>query len=203
MLSHIIALRYWLLLLLMLLSAGCAQPRTGGTISVATPDFFGIGEDLAIQLKANLRPAAGSSPRLIMATFVNIDDLTQTSRFGRTLPEALANRLFRHGFGVVEIRKSDELLVRSRTGELVLTRDAARLAASVAADGIVAGTYSLTAGTVIVSIRLLGAASNEVLSVADMEIQRSPAIDSLLWGTGAYGGGSSRALSAYEQQVSR
>jgi hypothetical protein len=131
------AWRCWFLLFLFLFSTGCAQPRTGGTLSVVPPDFFGIGEDLAIQLKANLRPEAGSSPRLIMATFVNIDDLTQTSRFGRTLPEALANRLFRHGFGVVEIRKSDELLMKSRRGELVLTRDAARLAASVAADGIV------------------------------------------------------------------
>jgi TolB-like protein len=134
---------------------------------------------------------------LIMATFVNIDDLARTSRFGRTLPEALANRLFRHGFGVVEIRKASEILMKDRGGELVLTRDAARLATSVAADGIVSGTYSLTPHTVIVTVRLLDAASQEVLSVADMEIERSQAIDGLLGGAVAEGW--TAAMSAYER----
>ncbi|MDA8164377.1 MAG: FlgO family outer membrane protein [Desulfobacteraceae bacterium] len=183
-------------LLLVVLAAGCGQPRTGGTLSVATPDFFGIGEELARQLTTNLRETAATPQRLIMATFVNLDDLEQSCRFGRALPEALANRLFRHGFGVVEIRKADELLVRNGTGELVLTRDAARLAASAQADGIVCGTYALTPGTVIVSVRLLDAASQKVLSVADIEIQRSRAINGLLLGGS---GSAARTLSASER----
>jgi TolB-like protein len=185
------------LVVVLLLAAGCGQPRTGGTLSVATPDFFGIGDDLALQLKINLRGSAAGRQRLIMATFVDLDDLERTSRFGRTLPEALANQLFRHGFGVVEIRKAEELFVQNRGGEMVLTRDAARLAASAAADGIVCGTYALTPRTVIVSVRLLDAGSQEVLSVADMEIQRSPAINGLL--LGGAGGMQEAVLSAHER----
>jgi TolB-like protein len=184
---------FWSSLLLFLLG-GCSWPGTSGSgskaafispeangaVSVATPDFFGLGEDLATQLKANLRKRVTRQPRLIMATFVNIDDLGETSRFGRTLSEAMANRLFRHGFGVEEIRKTSEILMKNQDGELVLSRDASRVTASVAAEGIVSGTYALTPDTVIVSVRLLDAASQEVLSVADMEIQRSPAINDLL-----------------------
>jgi TolB-like protein len=184
-------------MLMLLLVAGCAKNRTGGTLSVISPDFFGIGEDLAFQLTNNLREGNSSHQRLIMATFVDLDDLNHTSRFGRTLPEALANRLFRHGFRVLEIRKADELLMRNRGGELVLTRDAARLADSAAADCIVCGTYALTPQTVIVSVRLLDAASQEVLSVADMEIQRSKAINGLL--LGGISGGQEPLFSASER----
>ncbi|MCK5340839.1 MAG: hypothetical protein KAJ60_07175, partial [Desulfobulbaceae bacterium] len=64
------------------------------------------------------------------------------------------------------------------------------------ARAIVAGTYSLTAGSVIINLKLLGADSSEVLSVAGMEIPRGGAIDSLLSGSSGLVDGQ---LSAYER----
>lgn len=165
---------------LLLLLVSCGKMKTGGTVSVITPDFFGIGEDLAFQLKANHRHPRGGGERLIMTTFVNLDELYKTSRFGRTLTEALSTRLFGNGFGVMEIRKSAELLIKGESGEMVLTRDAELIARQHEADAIVAGTYSLTPNSVIVNVRLLAAGSQEVLSVAGIEIQRSHNINYLL-----------------------
>jgi hypothetical protein len=51
------AWRCWFLLFCFYSRPGAHNPRTGGTLSVVPPDFFGIGEELAIQLKANLRPS--------------------------------------------------------------------------------------------------------------------------------------------------
>ncbi len=190
---------------------GCAErPRAvapvGATVSVITPDFFGIGEDLALQLLGNRR--SGGRPagtRLILTSLVDLDNLGTTSRFGRTVSEALATQLFRHGFEVEEIRKASAIMVRDPAGELVLSRDISRLALEQAAHAVVAGTYSQTPNTVIVNVRLLDAASQRVLSVAGMEIQRSAAVNNMLAavsspGAGAAGSGLRDAeLSGYER----
>lgn len=176
---------------------GCSSKSTGRTVSVASPDFFGIGEELAVQLSASLRQPFGDGGRLILSSMVNIDDLYQTSRFGRTLTEALATRLFRHGFGVVEVRKAHELLVKTRGGELMLSRDATLLASKNNATAIVTGTYSLTPDSVIINVRFLDAGGRDVLSVAGLEIQRSRTINALL--NASANQERSYELSAYEQ----
>jgi TolB-like protein len=133
-----------------------------------------------------------------MATVVDIDDLYATSRFGRTLTEALSTSLFRHGFGIVEIRKSTELLVKDKSGELMLSRDAKLLALEQEAGAILTGTYSLTPDTVIVNLKLIDAGSQDVLSVAGLEIQRSMSINHLL-SNSTPGGMGDAVLSAYER----
>jgi TolB-like protein len=194
-------IRWWLVVVAVLsvMAAGCAKNlTTGGTASVITPDFFGIGEEIALQLNASLRTPVGAGKRLIMATVVDIDDLYATSRFGRTLTEALSTSLFRHGFGIVEIRKSTELLVKDKSGELMLSRDAKLLALEQEAGAILTGTYSLTPDTVIVNLKLIDAGSQDVLSVAGLEIQRSMSINHLL-SNSTPGGMGDAVLSAYER----
>ncbi|MFA6901327.1 MAG: FlgO family outer membrane protein, partial [Desulfurivibrionaceae bacterium] len=122
----------------------------------------------------------GGGQRLILTTVVDLDNLYTTTRLGRTLTEALSTSLFRHGFGVVEIRKSAELLIRDNRGELMLTRDAKLLAKQQQAAAILTGTYSLTPTTVILNLKLLDAGSQQVLSVAGLELQRSRNINYLL-----------------------
>jgi len=180
--------RLVLLLVCAVSLAGCApKVTTGGTASVITPDFFGVGEELALQLTSGLR-GAGGGQRLLLTTVVDLDNLYEPTRFGRTLTEALSTSLFRHGFGVVEVRKSAELLIRDNRGELMLTRDARLLAKQQQAGAVLTGTYALTPQTVIINLKLIEAGSQEVLSVAGLELQRSRSINHLLVaGGGAMG----------------
>lgn len=186
------------MLLLVLLGgvSGCLWTKPGGTVSVATPDFFGFGDYLARQLVANRGYGAGSGERIILTSMVNLDNLYETSAFGRTLTESLSTCLFRYGFRVAEVRKAPSLFIRDREGELLLSRDAALLAKGQEVQSIVTGTYSLTPTTVIINVRLLDAGSQEVLSVAGMELQRSHNINYLLAGDGSLVDG---RLSAYER----
>ncbi len=161
------------------LLVGCVGPRSGGTASVATPDFFGFSEYLAEQLVANSTTAV-QGEKVILATMVRLDDLYDTSSFGRVMTESLATSLFRHGFRVAEVRKAPSLFVKGGQGEFFLTRDVALMAQSQEVQAIVTGTYTLTPTTVIINVRLLEAASEEVLSVAGMELQRSHTINYLL-----------------------
>ncbi len=168
-----------LLALLLSLSVGCGKAPGPQTVSALAPDFFGIGEELARQLIANRRDG-GEGARLLFTTLVNLDDLRQTSKFGRTMSESLATQLFQHGYGVVELRKAANIMVQTKNGEMILSRDAARLAGQYEANAIIAGTYAMTPKTVIINVKLLDVHSEEVLSVAGMELERSPTINYLL-----------------------
>jgi len=187
-------------LFLMLGAFGCGSSLMGGeptvgTVNVRTSDFFGIGEKLAQDLVKNRRGNYGVGRKLVLTTLVNLDALHQTSRFGRAVSEAMATQLFQQGYGLVEIRKINSILIRDDAGEIILSRDAARLAGQHEADMIVAGTYSLTPNTVIINVKFLDVLSKEVISAAGLELHRSKAIDYLLSGGG---GVSDAALSAYE-----
>jgi TolB-like protein len=175
------AVFFLVLLLAAAAVSGCVFPLDRGrSLAVATPDFFGLGEELCRQLVRNRKKELASGKRLIMTTFVDIDDLGRTSRFGRLLAESLATRMFARGYGVVEVRRGRDLLMEKGKGELVLTRGGRLMAQAREAEAVVAGTYGLTPESVIVNARLLDAGSGEVLSVAGMEIERSPQIDGLL-----------------------
>lgn len=185
-----------LLLLLMGGLTGCLMSQQGGTVSVATPDFFGFGDYLARQLVVNRGHGSASGERIILTSMVNLDNLYETSAFGRTMTESLSTCLFRYGFRVAEVRKAPSVFVRDKEGELLLSRDAALLAKSQQVQSIITGTYSLTPTTVIINVRLLDAGSQEVLSVAGMELQRSHNINYMLAGDGSLVDG---RLSAYER----
>ncbi|OGR08004.1 MAG: hypothetical protein A2511_06165 [Deltaproteobacteria bacterium RIFOXYD12_FULL_50_9] len=184
------------MMIICLLWAGGCSSRRPQTVSVMSPDFFGISEEIAVQLSHNDRQSAGSGQRLILTTMVNIDDFSKTSRFGRTLTEALATRLFQHGYGVAEIRKAAEVMIKDNSGELMLTRDLAMLSNQHSVEAVVVGTYSLTPNSVILNVKLLDATSEDVISVAGLEIKRSNAINDLLNSTGGLADGE---LSAYER----
>jgi len=160
--------------------AGCSAGQAPQTVSSLTPDFFGVGEELARQLIAHRHDGSGEGERLIFTSLVNLDDLRQTSKFGRTLSESMATQLFQHGYGVVELRKTANIMLQTNNGEMILSRDASRIAKQYEANAIVAGTYSLTPKTVILNIKLLDVNSNAVLSVAGMELERSSTINYLL-----------------------
>jgi len=175
-------MRVAVVVFLLMVAPGCVLTGggRGGTVSVMTPDFFGLGEELSRQLVANRKVELAGKKRLIMTTFVDIDDLGRTSRFGRLLAEALATRMFSSGFGVVELRRGRDLLMKKGTGELVLTRNGSLMAQQCEAEGVVVGTYGLTPTTVIINARLLDAGSGEVLSVAGIELQRTAQVNGLL-----------------------
>ena len=188
---------YVLLVFVLVCTGGCFSGKSTGTVSVTSPDFFGFSDYLARQLVASRHNGmAMHGERIILTSIVNLDDLYETSAFGRTLTESLSTTLFKYGFHVAEVRKAPSVFIRSKEGELVLSRDITLLAENQAVHGIISGTYSLTPTTVILNVRLLDATSQEVLSVAGMELQRTRNINYLLKGKTTF---NDMQLSAYER----
>ena len=153
------------------------QPRNVGFVSHS---IFAVAGDIAIQLKNNMKSGQIGDWPCIVTTFVDIDNLEESSRFGRVLAESVGSELFRLGADVKDVRPSKALYFQPGTGELILSRKAKRLAASVSARAVLVGTYTKAADSVIVTARLIDLYNGKVLSVAGEEIAKTKSVKALL-----------------------
>jgi len=158
------------LLALLVSLSGCATSG-GNRIGNAedTVDVIARVQDSTANLLANTRGLDPDQP-VVVATFVNVDDLHESSTFGRTLAELFASSLTRAGVDILEVRMRQSLFIEESTGELMLSRDIRRLSASHNAQAILVGTYGRGRTTAYVNVRLVRTRDNRVLGAASTAI---------------------------------
>lgn len=120
-------------------------------------------DNLLASLKAPLNPGTP----IIVATLVNIDALTESSRLGRLVSEQLGARLTRLGYSVVELKLRGDIFVKQREGELLLSREVRDITASHKAHAVVVGTYSEARDYTYLNLKIVGVQNNIVLAAHD------------------------------------
>ena len=104
---------------------------------------------------------------MLVATLVNIDNLTQSSRFGRLISEQVATRLTQSGFNVTEMKLRSNVYIREDTGELLLSRDVRDLSKNHNAQVVVVGNYAVSAGYAYITLKIVAVADNRVVSAVN------------------------------------
>jgi len=107
---------------------------------------------------------------ILVTTFVDNNNLTQTSQFGRILQEHIASRLVQLGYTVKEIKIADTMTIESKSGETILSRDLSRLSGNQQAQAILVGTLSRTQRTMYISTRLINPANTNIISSEDYKL---------------------------------
>jgi hypothetical protein len=162
-----------------LLTAGCGLPRSGVPsekirFSVTEParqhnDLASLVYQAAQTLGE--RAVYLDKPRpIIAATIVTVDDLEQSSTFGRLVSQLVANRIEQRGYLVRDVTYMRALALKPGTGELVLTREALKTSEQVNAQAVIAGTYAVAGEEIYLNLRLLNAGNGEILASADAVI---------------------------------
>jgi len=82
--------------------------------------------------------------RILVATFVDLDDVTSTSTIGRLMGEAAATRLTQRGYTVVNMKVRANSVAITPAGEFLLSRDVQQLSQDYDARVILVGTYTRT-----------------------------------------------------------
>ncbi len=163
---------------LLVLSA-CAVPTSERTLAAgpAVADqrpgsmiakVYDATDGLLGYLPGNLQPGAV----VLVASLANIDDLEESSRFGRAVAEQVGSRLVQSGFVVREVKLADTLMVREHNGEFILSRDFANIANAHNADVVVTGTYSEAQLYMFVNLRMTRLVDGVVLAAHDFELVR-------------------------------
>ena len=139
--------------------------------------------EMAMQLLKNFRGEAGPEGPVVVTTFVDLNNLYRTSPFGRYIAEQLMGELQRAGFNVVEIRKTDSLMIKPKFGEYGLSRDIQEIARQSSARYVLAGTYITRGRFILVNARLISNENNLVASSGLKILRRDPFLEKMLWPT--------------------
>lgn len=135
-----------------------------------------LGQTLDAQLVERLGllegPAKGYS--LIVTTPVDLSNLERTSPLARQMGEELSLWFVASGYRLQEIRKGRTVLFEPGAGEMLLTRRTKLLGnENIRSSLIMATTYTQTLTSVRFNVRLIHAATNEVLAMASQTLRLS------------------------------
>ena len=133
---------------------------------------------LADQIHAYFRGSINGP--IAVTTFVDIDNLYQSSTFGRVLGEQLMSELAMRGYNVVEMRASDAMQVQFNKGEFGLSRDVSALRGAQDISAIVVGTYTVSPLRVYVNTRVIDPRSSLVVSAGTVEMAKTREITRLV-----------------------
>lgn len=122
------------------------------------------------KMATHLPPYVVRNKPIIVTTMVSVDDLTRSSTFGRLASQLILNKLAQNGYFVRDVTYMHALDIDARTGEMVLTRDAARLSRDMGAQAVVVGTYAKGGRQIYLNMRMLDANSGMVIASADVAI---------------------------------
>ncbi len=154
------------------------NPETGldSGMQIVLSNLEHMTEDLVYNLEnpKNINNVNRTEIVLIPTTFVNIDDVHNTTSFGRYCSEQLSNYLSVKGIQVVEIRKLENILVKEKFGEYGISRISNEIAKKFNANSIMVGTYTVTPTDIILNVRIIKADNNSAIvrSVATSQFSR-------------------------------
>lgn len=113
---------------------------------------------------------AGGQP-VVVASFVNVDNMLESSALGRMLAEQISSRLAQsHQYQVIELKLRRNIFIKEQAGEFVLSREVKSLAKSHQSDALVVGTYAVGHETVYISARVVNPTTNEIMAAHDFTL---------------------------------
>jgi len=135
-------------------------------------DLGDISYTAGDMLERNLLYFLDRTLPILSTSFVNLDNLKETSAFGRLIGEQIASRFSQHGYRVIELRLSNgKVLVQERNGELALSREMKRINECYDAQAIIVGTYCIAGKRAFLSTRLVSTLDNSNLSSYNFSIR--------------------------------
>jgi TolB-like protein len=122
-------------------------------------------------LVARMNPPIGPDQPILAASFVNIDNLEETSGLGRTISEQIASRLTQRGYKVVEMKLRKTIFVsNSKGGQFMLSRELRNISIEHNVQYVVVGTYSVANSIIYVSAAVVNPTDNILLATYNYEL---------------------------------
>lgn len=161
---------------------GCASVYYGDSsvVGLSRVNLIEVNERAvdALLLNAPLDP----SQPVLVASLVNVDRLTESSRLGRMFAEQMAGRMVQLGLRVTEVKLRENLLLHREHGELLLSREAREVSRSQNAQAVVVGTYAVSASVVYITLKLVNPVGNTVVAAHSYSVDIDQNVSTLLRG---------------------
>lgn len=161
---------YGLLLGLLVLMAGCSKTiKDVGMVDAS----YNAADALIKAVERNKLLSYDLSPHkpVIVASFVNIDNMNNSSRFGRMVSEQVGSRFVQKGYQIIELKlRTNTIFIERERGEFMLSREVRDISLEHDAQAVIVGTYAEAAETVFVTAKLIRASDGVILASHDYEM---------------------------------
>jgi TolB-like protein len=115
----------------------------------------------------------------VVSSFSNLNNLSETSPFGRLVSEHLMHELQVRGWTVTDLRLTRDFII-NEAGEFSLSRDIKKLRETLPVGNVLTGTYTSTPNGVLLSARVIDVATGQVMATAQTRFLRDKFIASLI-----------------------
>ena len=147
---------------------------------VTDDDLVGSSHRAADSLVKKAGARLDTQRSIAAASFVNIDDLSESSSFGRIVSQQLASRLSGHGFQIIEMLLRKSVYIQQQAGEFLLSRELKNISKEHNVQAAIVGTYAVGKNSVYVTAKIVDSASSIVIASHDYELALGPNTRSLL-----------------------
>jgi CRISPR/Cas system-associated exonuclease Cas4 (RecB family) len=130
------------------------------------------------QLMSNEKRKADT--RFLYSAFVGEDNFDVTTPLGRLIGDALASRMQKAGFQVIEVRLSRSMRIHKKFGMLAMSQDIQKLFTEHQATFMITGSYTVTPEYVYVLAKVIGNTSQVIYASSGIWLPRSPMVNYLL-----------------------
>ena len=124
---------------------------------------YDIADDLVKNAYPPLIPRQ-QEMAILTTTFVDNNNLRNTSHFGRLLQDNIGSRFVQKGYTVNEVKLRKDLLIEEKSGETILSRNLKLLEQSQKAQAILVGTISQAQRTMYISARLINPNDSTIIA---------------------------------------
>jgi TolB-like protein len=160
---------------LCLMMIGCVAQQSATRADQWNGNLVPVGYSMADTLADNVTHALGPADTLIIASFVNVNNLEQSSSFGRIIAEQIASRFAQRGQRVIELKlRQNSIFISEGKGEFMLSRDLREISRTHNASAIVVGTYADGGDRIYISARIVRPTDSIVIAATDVGIPMQP-----------------------------
>lgn len=149
------------------LLASCTSFKAFWNLDADLIDYSYKAADVLI---ARAMPPVGPEQTILIASFVDINDLEVSSGFGRTISEQIASRLTQKFYKVIQMKLRKSVYMKKKEGELMLSREVYAISEEHNAQYAVVGTYSVANYLAYVHSSIVRLSDNRVISSYDYEV---------------------------------
>ena len=107
---------------------------------------------------------------ILVASFVNLDNLEESSTFGRLISEQFSSRFKQKGYTTLEMKLRTTVFIKQRSGEFLLSRELSDIGTKHRAQAVVVGTYAPASRKVYLTVRVINVASGQILASHDYRL---------------------------------
>ena len=133
-------------------------------------DLIPVSQKAAKDLLQKGRYSLPKNSMVVISSFVNVNDLEQTSAFGRMVANQVGTAIFKAGYHIRSMELSTDQFIKTNSGFYQLTAEAKAALKSQGASALVFGVFAPGKLTAYVNVRMVDLNSQNVMASTDFMV---------------------------------